>query len=203
MCVSDLVKNGRLIFSSWLLWSCASHSVFVDSRDGNQYSTVVIDQKKWFAENLRYKDVVGYPYDRNAVNIANHGILYPYTSIDQVCPNGWRTASDRDWQEMLAMFSTDHDVNEFGNLRHNVNGNLFEGGKSGLNVKLSGYFSDDKFSFMDKGTLFWAPSNLSDSVSSWYFHDSTLYDTYAYQEKMNKEKATTRAYYIRCVKDIK
>lgn len=91
---------------------------------GNIYSTVVIGNQRWMAENLRtshYANGDPIPYVPDAVQWAGldsgawtnydndagydeiHGKLYNwYTVLDarNVCPSGWHVPTDAEWQEL-------------------------------------------------------------------------------------------------------
>jgi uncharacterized protein (TIGR02145 family) len=93
--------------------------------DGNIYSTVVIGNQRWMAENLRTShytngDPIPYVpdaqwslqsggawtnYDTDASYDELFGKLYNwYTVVDprNVCPNGWHVPTDSDWMDLEA-----------------------------------------------------------------------------------------------------
>ena len=112
----------------------ATSSTFTDSRDGNVYKYVKIDNQVWMAENLRYlPSIVGpdtdskttpyyyvYGYDGTSVtaakataNYTTYGVLYNYTAACNSCPAGWHLPSDAEWKELI----------------DNLGGESFAGGK--------------------------------------------------------------------------
>lgn len=96
--------------------------------DGHTYSTVVIGEQEWFAENLRTtkyangdpipnkvhyddweqagSDEVGAwcHYDHNTSNDDPYGKLYNWYAVNDernLCPTGWHVPSDSEWMEMI------------------------------------------------------------------------------------------------------
>ncbi|WP_289846765.1 fibrobacter succinogenes major paralogous domain-containing protein [Colwellia sp. E2M01] len=82
----------------------------VQDSDGNIYRTVKIGEQTWLAENLRtttYQDGskvnTGFIPDDDANNLLTYGRLYDWhdaTDERNICPKGFRIASDNDWKQL-------------------------------------------------------------------------------------------------------
>ncbi len=103
---------------------------FTDSRDNKTYSTVIIGQKEWMAENLALLPAVNniqnvdlamfkvYDYTgtditvaKNTENYRIYGVLYNWTAAQQVCPAGWHLPTDSDWNQLLGFLGmSDADI---------------------------------------------------------------------------------------------
>ena len=92
------------------------YGTMTDSRDGNTYKTVKIDEQVWMAENLNYADSVKTPslkgqsscYDGAATNCEKYGRLYTWAAaIDSVCPSGWHLPSRDEWKTLITAVGGD------------------------------------------------------------------------------------------------
>ena len=95
---------------------------FTDTRDSNDYETVIIGNQCWMAENLKYLPEVSGPeeqsytepyyyvngYDGTNVNDAKastyynaYGVLYNWPAAVNACPLGWHLPSDAEWTQLV------------------------------------------------------------------------------------------------------
>ncbi|WP_460313648.1 fibrobacter succinogenes major paralogous domain-containing protein [Aliiglaciecola aliphaticivorans] len=82
----------------------------VHDHEGNIYPTVKIGEQIWLAENLRttrFQDGssvnTGFIPDDDESSLLTYGRLYDWhdvTDVRNLCPEGWRVASDADWQAL-------------------------------------------------------------------------------------------------------
>lgn len=94
--------------------------------DGNSYSTIIIDDMEWMAENLRVtrfrngdsikliphtssngqnEPAWGYYNDNPTYNLSDGKLYNGYTFIDSsgLCPTGWHASSEQDWQKLISL----------------------------------------------------------------------------------------------------
>ncbi len=94
----------------------------VQDMEGNTYRTVKIGNQVWLAENLRStrfqdgsKVKTGFIPKDDEANLLKYGRLYDWHDVADernICPVGWRVASDEDWKELertLGMAEADLD----------------------------------------------------------------------------------------------
>lgn len=82
----------------------------VQDMEGNTYRTVNIGKQVWLAENLRStkfqdgsKIKTAFIPNDDEKNLLKYGRLYDWHDVSDernICPVGWRVASDDDWKEL-------------------------------------------------------------------------------------------------------
>ena len=69
---------------------------------GQEYKWVKMeDGKIWMVTNLAYEAENSECYEEEDGNCQKFGRLYLWSSIDSICPNGWRVPSDEEWWNMI------------------------------------------------------------------------------------------------------
>ena len=97
----------------------------VQDVEGNTYRTVKIGKQVWLAENLRStkfqdgsKIKTAFIPDDDEQNLRKYGRLYDWHDVmdeRNICPIGWRVASDDDWKELEKTIGiSEVDVNKKG-----------------------------------------------------------------------------------------
>ena len=186
---------------------------------GNQYTTITINGKEWFKENLKTtKYATGTDisnvtdngswnnlstgawayYDNNITNDATYGKLYNWYAVSDVrglCPTGWHVATDADWTSLTALYGTDAAAaNELKStiLWNTVNSNNNNSGFGAVpgGGRGGGLFGD----ITNKG--FWWTSTLFDSSNSYARRLEYNLDTVVRYYESNKS-----GFSVRCVKN--
>ena len=82
------------------LAGCGSGTL-TDKRDGQKYRTVVINGKRWMAQNLNYKTKGGsWCYNDSVSYCKKYGRLYDWNTAKTVCPNGYHLPSRVEWDNL-------------------------------------------------------------------------------------------------------
>jgi uncharacterized protein (TIGR02145 family) len=210
LCFHPGILLGILFFST----SCAlinKGSKTVMDIDGNIYTTVMIGEQEWMVENLkttryidgtpipnvtdvtewRHIDASAYVWQNNdSSNKDTYGALYNWWSVgsrSDLCPAGWRVASEDDWQTLESFAGMTHDqiqgtamrgTNEGGKLKEAgtqnwINPNEGATNEFGFTVVPGGRReSDGVFLGLTSGGTIWTSTETSFS-SAYYRHFAT------------------------------
>ena len=107
--------------------SSLASDFLIDSRDGQKYKIVQIDEQWWMAENLNFETVNSFCFNDNPADCDKYGRFYtwaaamdslglwgpngkgcgygvschPTESVRGVCPEGWHLPSNEDWSNLI------------------------------------------------------------------------------------------------------
>ncbi len=154
-------------------------SSFTDTRDGQVYKSVKINEKIWMAQNLNIGTMInpsnGQPNDGNQVdngkaekycykndpaNCALYGGLYQWNEAmgydttagsAGLCPEGWHIPTDAEWHELVLFLDPVDGEAQAGT-------QLALGGLSGFQALFSGYiiFAERKYYDLGSAGYFWS-----------------------------------------------
>lgn len=116
----------------------------IDTRDGQEYSTVRIGNQVWMAENLNYNDATS---SQTEVNNNNFGRTYTFKVAKEVCPTGWHLPSKADFRTLFKLY---------GKKGTEVYEAIKENGISGFNASLGGFKVNEMYGMRGKKGFFWA-----------------------------------------------
>jgi len=76
---------------------------FLDERDGQVYSWVLIAGQKWMTRNLNFATESGsWCYNGSEDNCLKYGRLYSWSAARSACPAGWHLSTDAEWERLDA-----------------------------------------------------------------------------------------------------
>jgi hypothetical protein len=147
--------------------------IFVDSRDGQEYKTILIGTQTWLAENLNYNAESSKCYDNDPDNCAKYGRLYNWETANKVCPQDWHLPSEREWK-ILVDYIGDVDL--------------------GFTALMGGYeCNDDRYYGIGQACFLWSATETR-AESAFYL---TYYNFHASESMTIK----TCQLSVRCIKD--
>lgn len=172
------------------------NSIFFDTRDGQEYQTIIIDietsdgtmiQREWFAENLNYESKNSYCYKDYRAYCNTYGRLYAWEEAMDVCPQGWHLSTSDDWSQLYS---------KFGGV-HKAGAALRQGGESNVNLIMGG-FGEIGGKYIDIGVncYYWKRTTLRSSATAGIV---TIYSDI--DEVLDQDIGKSHKNSIRCVKD--
>lgn len=107
-----LLLTSFLLFLLLSLLAKAQTDSFTDLRDGQQYQTIVIGDKQWFRENLRFQTHISFcpNYNKDSSDCKN-GNYYSNSELGTICPPGWHVATIPDWESFINKILKERDIN--------------------------------------------------------------------------------------------
>jgi len=179
--------NGN-IWSFQTISSILCNTPLVDIRDGQNYSTVLIGNQCWMAENLNLGTMINgyqsqtnneifekYCFNNSPDSCDNYGGLYQWDEmmlyenlqgIQGICPEGWHIPTDNEWFVLENFLDpTINDPNAFGWRGINAGTELKVGGASGFNALLEGRreYYPGIFNFFGT-SFFWSSTEILDEA---------------------------------------
>ena len=185
---------------------------FTDPRDGKTYRTVKIGTQTWMAENLNFETERSRCYYTDS-NCTRYGRFYDWYDALEVCPAGWRTPSDKDW-DSLALAAGGQRENDYnwevaGNKLKSTTGWACVGLDYGGKLVFGNGTDEFGFSALPGG---WRGVGKFGNAGDYgYWWSATEYDaTYASYRSMNGYFSLVRRFHafkrylysVRCVQDL-
>ena len=190
-----------------------------DSRDENRYKTVLVGNRRWMAENLRFAAPGSFCYDDKDIRCRSYGRLYPWhvamrLSSDflsnpvegailgehqGVCPAGWHVPSQKEWETLasdIARMGKGSVASAMKTREGWVRGGAPITEASGFNAIPAGArYSDGEFMELGSSAYFWEASGGGD-VGAAYWNLINSRD-----EFVRAEDFESTSFSLRCVQD--
>lgn len=174
--------------------------MLVDTRDNEQYKTVIVGDQVWMAENLRYAS--GHYTDDNNIwstmgdegeaycfyrNKEEYGTLYTFIAAKNACPSGWHLPSKQEFDTL---------VNNYGGIL-NSKEKFKKGGRKGFNARYGGQrdWRNGKYYSRGISAAFWSSSIISSNKA---YTLSIPFDHCAVQFRRERY---SNGFSVRCIKD--
>jgi len=193
--------------------------LLTDTRDGQQYTTVLIGSQCWMAKNLNIGQQISgtqipgnnqiiekycYGDTLGACNI--YGGMYMWDELMQyvttestqgICPNGWHIPSDNEWKILevsLGMTQSEADLSNTWRGAH-IGTALKAGGSSGFDALLGGgRWSNGAYMFINQMGYYW--TSTESGANAWRRCLSASDNTVGRWDTFSK----VFAFHVRCVK---
>ena len=137
-------------------------SSFTDSRDGQVYKIIKLNDRWWMAQNFNYETTGSYCYSDKNLNCNIYGRLYTLSSAKNSYPPGWHLPTDDEWQTLEAYLGIPlHEINTIGFRGINAGYLLSDEVGVGFNAKYSGYYHIryNRYYYLNYNTYFWTSSS--------------------------------------------
>ncbi len=150
-----------------------SLGTFIDSRDGQTYKTISLENVAtgttviWMAQNLNYKVQDSYAYDDTESNRKEFGLLYTWEAAKNACPCGWHLAMDSEWSILVSEFGG---IDKAGEALKSVDG-WAEGGNgtnsSGFNALPAGIRRNNNYEALGHFGHWWSSTPSDEEGKAW------------------------------------
>jgi len=198
--------------------------------DGNVYSTIIIGNQEWMAENLKvthYRNGDEIPqgsgwgalttgalcwYDYDWSHVETYGYLYNWYAVDDsrnIAPEGWHISTDEEWIELeIYLGMSQLEAYIFGDRGTDEGGKLKEVGTDHWNSPNNGATNETGFTALPGG---YRTFQQNFNGFGWHgrFWTSSTFNNQALSRRLLYDTATINrytanekeGYSIRCVKD--
>lgn len=194
--VSSSSKLNEVSSSSDGSWACGTSPLV---RDGVEYKTVVIKEKCFTKENLRYLPKAGgntMCYGNDSANCKIYGLLYDFEAASLACPTGWRLPTSAEYIEMQD-YSGD-DMYDAGKHFKATSGWTTENGDDFLEFTAlpGGYCDDDGCVGIGSMGYWWTSTEKVKNASHLTLFLNGDGGAFTAEKKMDNDKFAS----VRCVK---
>ena len=182
--------------------------VLEDSRDGNKYDIVKIQNLWWMNENLNYSMPDAYCYNNESTNCEKHGRLYYFDDAMEACPTDWRLPSEKEFDQLMRFIEG---KKWEGHREFYVSGTWEDwkkgNNKVGLKISPSGYKHKRKYKTLGESANFWVyqPDKVKEAshIHMYLLEKETpkRLISFWHNHEISNPIKTKRLFSVRCVKE--
>jgi len=195
--VSAYNNAGESALSSYAYAAIPSNNSFTDSRNNKTYKTVVVEGKRWMAENLNYQTSNSWCYDQKNSECDKYGRLYTWEAAKIACPTGWHLSSSQEWSNLRTAAGGSSSAGKKLKSTYGWNNSGNGTNDLGFSALPGGYYSYDDNSFYGTGIVgnWWTGAEKS-SGNAYYCLISGNNNNAS-----EGNKSTSNGMSVRCVQD--
>lgn len=229
--------TGSILILSFILLSCSKDEdgednghnnqennivdcggIITDSRDGQEYPTILIGDRCWFQKNLNVGIMIDgskeqtnndtiekYCYNNAASLCDEFGGLYQWDemmqydggSLQGICPEGWHVPDDYEWQALEIELGMSPEMAAMENTWRGAEAGMAmkPGGNSGFDILLGGgCWSNGSFAYMNMYGYYW--TSTESNANAWRRCFSATENTIGRYDSFSKDFAFS----VRCIK---
>jgi cyclase len=140
-------------------------SFLIDSRDGQKYRIVKMDNQMWMAENLNYNANGSKCYGGSESNCKKYGRLYNWNTAKKVCPSGWHLPSKAEWDVLSNSVGGYKTEGKYLKAKNGWNNNGNGQDTHGFSALPGGFGYSDDFSSIGNDGRWWSASESSGGLA--------------------------------------
>ena len=188
----------------------AQTQTFLDPRDGQEYETVVIGNKVWFRQDLRFETSTSFCPNYNKDDFAcKDGNFYSYKELDMLCPADWHVATIEDWDSFIAYIKLPDAVFTYDTLPEPKYSIRVEFDKPDLfttdnllQLKNKGWVQGNRYRTKASSLSYWVPNKLTFDDKFHIHVVNNFYIKHSHKHHIDAHPKRQRKFLVRCVKDL-
>lgn len=164
--------------------SKAKKNEIKDARDKKKYRTVVIDGRKWMADNLNYKMPGSTCYREDEDNCMVYGRLYTWEAAQKACPAGFHLPTNEEFESLWKAAGGDFNAGYLIKANYGWSGETNGNDTLKFSAMPAGnMFDDGTYGNENKFAFFWSSSTEGGDASVWYLSSKSMGFSYMMKPK--------------------
>lgn len=155
-----------------------------DARDKQKYRTVVIDGRKWMADNLNYKMPGSTCYREDEDNCMVYGRLYTWEAAQKACPAGFHLPTNEEFESLWKAAGGDFNAGYLIKANYGWSGETNGNDTLKFSAMPAGnMFDDGTYGNENKFAFFWSSITEGGDASVWYLSSKSMGFSYMMKPK--------------------